>query len=73
MWDLSCNPCKTVSMSNIAEIEAAIEKLSAVEFAELAVWMAARRRARRNQSKDIRKAMDKVFTHHAPLLRKLAQ
>lgn len=64
------------TMSTIAEIEAAIEKLAPDEFAELAAWISAR------QSKEIEapdfdkamdKAMDKVFGHHAPLLEKLSQ
>ncbi|MDB6136529.1 MAG: hypothetical protein JWM59_4772 [Verrucomicrobiales bacterium] len=60
-------------MNTIAEIEAAIEKLRPDEFAELAAWVTARRRARKVREKDIGKVMDKVFAHHAPLLRKLAQ
>lgn len=60
-------------MSTVAEIEAAIEKLRPDEFVELADWVAAQRRAREVKEGDFRNAMDKVFTHHAPLLRKLAQ
>ena len=60
-------------MSTIVEIEAAIEKLRPDEFAELSEWMVALQRAREVEAKDIGKAMDKVFTHHAPLLKKLAQ
>lgn len=59
-------------MSTVAEIEAAIEKLAPEEFVELAEWIAARR-AREIQEGDFDKAVDKVFAHHAPLLRKLAQ
>jgi hypothetical protein len=60
-------------MSTVAEIEAAIEKLRPDEFAELAAWMAARLPAGENGERDFCKAMDKVFTHHAPLLEKLAR
>jgi hypothetical protein len=60
-------------MSTIAEIEAAIEKLPPDEFVELAAWMDAHRRAREIQGDDFRQVMDKVFTHHAPLLDKLAR
>lgn len=59
-------------MSTIAEIEAAIEKLHPDEFAKLAEWMDARR-ALEMQGSNLNGAMDKVFEHHAPLLRKLAQ
>ena len=59
-------------MSTVAELEAAIEKLRPDEFAELAAWLDARR-AGEVKGDDFRKAMDKVFTHHAPLLRKLSQ
>lgn len=60
-------------MSTIAEIEAAIEKLRPDEFVELAEWVDAQRRVREVKGSDFHKAMDKVFTHHAPLLKKLAQ
>ncbi|RYG62075.1 hypothetical protein EON80_23435 [bacterium] len=61
-----------VPMSTVAEIEAAIEKLRPDEFA---AWVTARRRDRKVKvkEKDIGKVMDKMFAHHAPLLRKLAQ
>jgi len=61
-----------VLMTTVAEIEAAIEKLRPDEFAELAAWLDARR-ADEVEGGDFRKAMDKVFTHHSPLLRKLSQ
>jgi hypothetical protein len=60
-------------MSTVAEIEAAIEKLHPDEFAELAAWVDAQRRAREVTGGEFRKAMDKVFAHHAPLLDKLAR
>jgi hypothetical protein len=60
-------------MSTVAEIEAAIEKLPPDEFAKLAAWMVAQRRARKIQTRVFREAMDKVFTHHASLLEKLAR
>ncbi len=59
-------------MSTVAEIEAAIEKLRPDEFAKLAEWMDARRESE-SKGSDISDAMDKVFAHHAPLLKKLAQ
>ena len=62
-----------VPMTILAEIEAAIEKLRPDEFSELAAWVVARGRVRKVKGRDIGSVMDKVFTHHAPLLRKLAQ
>lgn len=59
-------------MTTVAEIEAAIDKLRPDEFAELTAWLDARR-AGEIPSDDVSRAMDKVFGHHAPLLRKLAQ
>ena len=60
-------------MSTIAEIEAAIEKLQPDEFDKLAEWVAAQHRAREAKGGDFGEAMERVFTHHAPLLEKLAQ
>ena len=60
------------TMSTIAEIEAAIEKLAPDEFAELAAWISARQ-SKEIEAPDFDKAMDKVFGHHAPLLEKLSQ
>ncbi|WP_367871061.1 hypothetical protein [Luteolibacter sp. Populi] len=60
-------------MSTIAEIEAAIEKLDPDEFAKLAEWMASRNCASEEKGNDFKEAMDRVFSHHAPLLEKLAQ
>jgi len=59
-------------MSTISEIEAAIEKLSPDEFAELVVWINARQ-TQEIGPPELEKAMDKVFGHHAPLLEKLSQ
>jgi len=59
-------------MSTVAEIEAAIEKLPPDEFAELAAWISAHQ-ARELDDKNLGNAMDKVFGHHAPLLKKLSQ
>ncbi len=59
-------------MSTIAEIEAAIEKLPPDEFAQLAAWINARQ-TRELEGEDFRNAMDKVFGHHAPLLKKLSE
>ncbi len=55
-------------MGTIAEIEAAIEKLPPDEFAQIAAWINARQ-TRELEGGDFRKAMDKVFGHHAPLAR----
>jgi hypothetical protein len=59
-------------MTTVAEIQAAIEKLRPEEFARLAAWLDSRR-AREVKEDSFGKAMDKVFTRHAPLLRKLSQ
>jgi len=61
-------------MSTVAEIEAAIEKLRPEEFAKLEAWLEERRAREAAKAKpDIGRAMDKVFSHHAPLLKKLSQ
>ncbi len=59
-------------MRTVAEIEAAIEKLPPDKFAELAAWINARQTSELENG-DFNKAMDKVFVHHAPLLKKLSQ
>ncbi len=60
-------------MSTVAEIEAAIEKLPPEEFSKLAAWVDARRKTPEAKTPDVGEAMDKVFTHHAPLLEKLSR
>ncbi len=59
-------------MSTVAEIEAAIEKLPPDKFAELAAWINARQ-TRELENGNLLDAMDKVFDHHSPLLKKLSQ
>ncbi|MBX3743284.1 MAG: hypothetical protein KF712_20025 [Akkermansiaceae bacterium] len=61
-------------MSTVAEIEAAIERLRPEEFAKLEAWLDERRAQRVTvQERNVAAAMDKVFAHHAPLLKKLSQ
>ena len=59
-------------MSTVTEIEAAIEKLTPEEYAELIEWMKTHT-SKKSDEAEFRDAMDRVFGHHTDLLEKLSQ
>lgn len=64
-------------MSSVTEIEAAIKKLAPEDFSEIVrrihLLQANLTKTGKPQNKDFNGAMEKVFDHHAPLLRELAR
>ena len=64
-------------MSSVTEIEAAIKKLAPDDFSKIVhrihLLQAQFDKTRKSQKKDFSGAMEKVFDHHAPLLKELAR
>ena len=64
-------------MSSVTEIEAAIKKLTPDDFSKIVqrihLLEAQFNKAQKSQKKDFNEAMEKVFDHHAPLLKELAR
>jgi hypothetical protein len=64
-------------MSSVTEIEAAIKKLAPDDFSKIVyrirLLQAQLNKAGKPQKKDFNGAMEKVFDHHAPLLKELAR
>jgi len=64
-------------MSSVAEIEAAIKKLDPDDFSKIVrsvrSLQAQFNESPKPQQKDFDGAMEKVFDHHAPLLKELAR
>lgn len=64
-------------MSSVTEIEAAIKKLAPDDFNKIVhrihLLEAQFNESRKTEKKDFNGAMEKVFAHHAPLLKELAR